>query len=189
MKLKIISFTITLFLSTPIFSQESQYVKGYYLDTLNNKTEGYIKILSGSRMKFKHTIKGKKVTLKSDNINGFSINNEKYRIINNFKSKPINVLAFTKCDSGFAKEIILGDINLFTHIITTNNGMYYGQSGYYFIQKGEKNTPIQVYSGRNKFRKQMKQFLADKDEINKKINFKKIKYSDIESIINIYNEL
>jgi hypothetical protein len=93
----------------------------------------------------------------------------------------LNSALNTEYDSGFAKEIALGDINLFTFLVTNK----YFKEEFYFIQKDKRNPHIQVRTGKNKFRKKMKQFLVDKNEIHKKVDFKKINYSSIESIIKI----
>jgi hypothetical protein len=67
--------------------------------------------------------------------------------------------------------------------------MYYGKEEYYFTQKDKEKTPTQIFSGRKKFRKQIRELTKDKILINEIIDFKKVKYPDIESIIEKYNGL
>jgi len=188
-KLNIILYVLTLFIIVPMFSQNGQYERGYYLDSVNNKIDGYIKIINGSTIKFKNKNQEEKLILDPDAINGFNVNGFNYRVINNFKAKSDNVLAYKEYSSGFAKEIILGDISLFSYIITTNNGTYYEDSEYYFILKKTEKTPVQVFTGNKKFRRQMSELMKDKRFNSDKFDFNKIKYQDIESIIKQYNEL
>jgi len=172
-----------------MFSQNGQYERGYYLDSVNNKIYGYIKILNGSTIKFKNKNQEEKLTLDPDAIDGFNVNGFNYRVINNFKAKSDNVLAYKEYSSGFAKEIILGDISLFSYIITTNNVTYYEDAEYYFILKKTEKTPVQVFTRNKKFRRQMSELMKDKRFNSDKFDFNKIKYQDIESIIKQYNEL
>lgn len=185
-KFNLAIFFSVLFLNT-VLSQKNTYKEGYYIDGSRNKKQGFIKVVDGSRIKYKSKIKSKKSVLKSDDIKGFSINDCKYRVLYNFSAKSRNVIFPTKFSSGFFREIILGEISLYEYIVSTNNGMMHGTEGYYFVQKGNK-PPIQVPFSKKKIRELIMDLMSDKNDFLKQQELNKIKYKNVGQIIKSYNE-
>ncbi len=188
MKIKSLMLVLLVLSCNLAFSQ-SFYQEGYYIELSNDTVKGYIKIVSGSKIKFKLEKESKRIKLKPNMIKGFSVNGDNYKVIRNFEAKSVNSLLSTNYDDGFAREIVTGDINLLGYTITTNNGQIYEKREYFFLQKGDKGHIIQAQHGKRKFREQMKLFLSDKPEVFNHFNVDKIRYVDLRSIIETYNSL
>lgn len=64
---------------------EKEFVQGYYFDTTNKKTQGYINYSKKYRnFKFKSTKEAKAIRISPDESNGFVIGTDSFVVVNNF---------------------------------------------------------------------------------------------------------
>ena len=183
MRLKLLS--LFLFIVVASSASNIDYKKGYYLEYNGNKVEGYIYYWSGSLIKFKPSMDSKPIKLTPLQVKSFHIGNTDCVVIFNFKAKPEAVIAGNKYKYGFAEVIEKGKINLYKFRIYVNNGMQYGRNDYYLIESESQIT--QAYRTGSRFRKQIIKFVSDNELLRKKILIEKLKYTDLEEIVEEYN--